>query len=239
MTLRPTRSRSRSSASWVCPASRNWVTASCSSRSALPVSWWKPYSRPRACSTVSSASESLPRAATVSSSRSGRERSVTVRSCGRTRRPAHRRASGGGGGDRCVDEPLGELAAVRGGAVGAQQPTGEVHAVDDQVHLGGEILGVSGYELAGQRGQPHVQLVLVVGGGAAGRVLWVVVLAADVGEGAAAEAGAGHVALDGVDDRQQRGARVALEAHELRVDEREHRGGLAGEVRPDQIVLAL
>ena len=42
MTLRPTRSRSRSSASAAWPASRSWSTASCSSRSALPVSWWKP-----------------------------------------------------------------------------------------------------------------------------------------------------------------------------------------------------
>ena len=91
----------------------------------------------------------------------------------------------------------------------------------------------------GQALEAHVQLELVVGGGAAGGVLRVVVLAADVGEGAAAEAGAGDVALDGVDDREQRGARVALEADELGVDERQHGGGLAGEVGPDEVVLAL
>src|SRR3954470_15691898 len=239
MTLRPTRSRSRSSASSVCPASRNCVTASCSSRSALPVSWWKPYSRPRACSTVSSASESLPRAATVSSSRSGRERSVTYRSCGRTRRPARRRGSGGGGGDRCVDEPLGELAAVRGGAVRAQQPTGEVHAVDDQVHLGGEVLGVPRHQLGGEGEQPHVQLVLVVGGGAAGRVLRVVVLAADVGERAPAEADPGDVLLHGVHDGQQGGAGVVVQPVEVGVDVAEHGGGLTGEIGADEVVLAL
>ena len=131
---------------------------------------------------------------------------VTGPSCGgrRTGRRGQARATA------IVDQALGELAAVRGRAVGAEQAAGEVHAVDDQVDLRGEVLAGAGHDLVGQPLEAHVQLELVVGGGAAGGVLRVVVLAADVGERAAAEAGAGDVALDGVDDREQRGARVAL-----------------------------
>src|SRR4051794_39007390 len=182
MTFRPTRSRSRSSASRVWPASRNWRTASCSSRSALPVSWWNPYSSPRACSTVSRASESLPRAVTVSSSRSGRERSVmdpSLSSAPLQGPAASMRAVGQGGpfsGGRRVDQLLGQLPAVRRRTVGTEQPAGEVHAVDDQVDLRGEVLTAVRDQLVGEPLEPQVQLELVVGCGAAGRVLRVVVL---------------------------------------------------------------
>src|SRR3712207_6081324 len=84
---------------------------------------------------VSRASESLPRPSTVVSSRSGRLRSVlTGPSCDAPYGAA------GSAGDGDVDEPLGQLATVRGGAVGAKQPTREVHPVDDEVHLRGEVL---------------------------------------------------------------------------------------------------
>src|SRR3712207_3039893 len=195
---------------------------------------------------VSRASESLPRPSTVVSSRSGRLRSVlTAPSCGASRVPAGRprgsavletavdSASGG------VDEPLGQLAAVRGGTVGAQETAGEVHPVDDQVDLRGEVLAGARGDLLAEALEPGVQLELVVGGGAARGVLRVVVLAADGGEGTATEAGTGDVGLDGVDHRQQRRPRVALEALELGVDAGEHGGRLAREVGADQVVLAL
>src|SRR3954449_7524519 len=236
MTLRPTSSRSRSSASSVCPALRNRSTASCSWRSAVPVSRWKPYSSPRACSTASSASDNLPSASTVVSSRSGRVRSMLTRpSCGAASSDARDTAQLGG----VVDQLLGEPASVRGRAVGAEQAAGEVHAVDDQVDLGGQVVAVAGQQLVGQPLQPRVQLELVVGGGAACRVLRVVVLAADVGERAAAETGAGDLALDVVDDGEQRGPRVAVAAGQFGVDEREDGCGLAGQVGADQLVLAL
>src|SRR4051794_6682717 len=116
---------------------------------------------PRACSTVSSASESLPRPSTVVSSRSGRVRSVVTgpwcRGSGRVARQAGPTArSAGADGDG--DQPLGELATVRGRAVGPEQAPGEVHAVDDQVDLGGEVFAVARGDLLGQALQAHVQL---------------------------------------------------------------------------------
>jgi hypothetical protein len=142
-------------------------------------------------------------------------------------------------GDGDVDEPLGQLATVRGGAVGPQQPTGEVHPVDDEVHLRGEVLARARGDLLREALEPGVQLELVVRGGAARGVLRIVVLTADVGERAAAEAGPRDVGLDGVDDRQQRRPRVVGEALELGVDAGEHGGRLAREVGADQVVLAL
>src|SRR3954454_8933347 len=241
MTLRPTSSRSRSSASAVAPASRSSLTASWSSWSALPVIWWKPYSSPRAASTVSSASESLPRPSTSVPSRSGLVRSSATGSSSGRRAPLARRETRRGSGARAgdADQSLGQLPTVRGGSVGAEQPAREVHAVDDQVDLRGEILAGAGDDLVGEPLEPAVQLELVVGGGAARGMLRIVVLAAHVVEGAAAEAGAGDVALDGVDDRQQRGARVTLQPDQFRVDEREHRRRLACEVGADEVVFAL
>src|SRR3954469_9415301 len=191
---------------------------------------------------TSSASESLPSASTVAESRSGRVRSfATGPSWGAAAPGADPglRRFGSGAGDGGVDELLGQLPAVRGRAVGAEQAAGEVHAVDDQVDLRGQVVAPPGQQLVGQPLQPGVQLELVVGGGAASRVLRVVVLAADVGERAAAEAGTGDLALDVVDDGEQRGARVAVATGQLGVDEGEDRGGLAGQVGADQLVLAL
>src|SRR3954451_19726942 len=68
--LRPTSSRSIRSASSSCPDVRSCSHASPSRRSAVPVSWWKEYRWPRARSTVSSASVSLPTASAVASSTS-------------------------------------------------------------------------------------------------------------------------------------------------------------------------
>src|SRR5829696_6314898 len=102
---------------------------------------------------VSRASESLPSPSTVVSSRSGRVRSsVTPQACGATGPAARRDArggsdSGGGAGQRGADEPFGQPAAVGRRTVGAQQPAGEVHAVDDEVDLGGEVLAGAGEEL--------------------------------------------------------------------------------------------
>src|SRR3712207_2012385 len=102
---------------------------------------------------VSRASESLPRPSTVVSSRSGRLRSVlTGPSCGALYGAA------GSAGDGDVDEPLGQLATVRGGAVGAQQSPGEVHPVDDEVHLRGEVVPRARRDLLGEPLEPGVQL---------------------------------------------------------------------------------